>query len=435
MRLFACRACFSGLMLIFANLTAHAGDKTYLFQSISDALPKPGVGAIAEHLVALDAASLRDATSLVVNVPGSELIAEREDFESRPAGGYRWYGRIDAMNDILITSDGRRTSVTIDGTNGRWTVRPFGTGSHLLTIVDTSYVGPPDEVVEPPAPGSSEAPLETSLPSVALETDTPHGDGVSYIDFLILYTVEARDWAGGHDNIRSVAEHQIDRSNLFFANSLVPNVRYRLRHVAFSGITSEGLTAQQVLDVLTARPGLAQMRNSYGADTAILVTGPFSNFIAGIAWIQRAPGPSHRPFALGAVVLNFLSDGYVFAHEAGHILGMEHNPENSGATPATASFPWSFGHRTPLVSPAPPDPGFITIMSYFGSGGSCGSPCSRIPYFSNPDIALGPPYVGLAAGIPDQRDNARTARLIGSGNSQFYPETDVIFVGDQEYMP
>jgi hypothetical protein len=434
------RCWLAALALAVAAFDVHADTKLPLFEVISDAMPAPGAGAIAEHLVILDAAALRNATVLAINIPGYPKMVEREQFESRPGGGYLWYGRIDGMNDVLITSDGTLANIHVGGTDGRWTVRPLG-GSHLLTKIDPDYVIPPDEVAEPPAPKPPLEPIKSnsklqSETRLALPEANESGQGdIAYIDIMVLYTAEALEAAEGHAQIRNQAQHQIDLNNQIFADSLVQNVRYRLRHASFSAIT-DGLSAIGMLDALRLRPGLSQMRNAYGADTVILLNGYYSDFIAGIAFAQRNPGAAFAPNALASVTVNFTYGSYIFMHEGGHILGMEHHPDDPGAaTPQQASFPWSFGHRTPLASPAPPEPGFITIMSYFGNGGSCGTPCSRIPYFSNPEIALGPPYSGLAAGIPDQRDNARTARLIGPGNSQFYTETDVIFLGDLEYMP
>lgn len=421
------------LALALIGVQAGAQTKVDLFNSVSDPLPLPGLGALAEYLVVLDAAALRGAAAVEINIPGYHHIVVRDGFEARPGGGYRWYGRIDAMNELLITSDGRLVNVYVGGTAGRWTVRPAPLNQHLLVNVDLSFLVPPDEAVEPPPDLPAHWPAEPQRHETTAGTNTPPAEGpVSYIDLLVLYTQGARDGAGGDAQIRNFAQHQIDLSNLAFENSLVSNVRYRLRHAALSTFP-DGLHSNDALNTLTNWPALPQMRSTYGADTVFLLSESFSNFVAGIAWVQRTPGPKYAPRALAIVVWGYAANNPTFLHEGGHVLGMEHNPEDLPPT-TTASFPWSFGHRTPVAVPAPKEPGFRTIMAT-GNGGICGTPCTQVSYFSNPDVVFDEPYPGVAAGIADQRDNARTARLVGPGNSAFYPESDVIFAGDLEAMP
>jgi hypothetical protein len=76
-------------------------------------------------------------------------------------------------------------------------------------------------------------------------------------------------------------------------------------------------------------------------------------------------------------------------------MGFEHDPAN-GATPATASRPWSFGHYVDGQG----SQSFRTVMSYACPAGGC----TRRAYFSNPLVT----FNGFATGVADQRDNART---------------------------
>jgi hypothetical protein len=264
---------------------------------------------------------------------------------------------------------------------------------------------------------------DSPAPSLAGEAAT--------IDLLILYTAEARTGAGGDAQIRNFAQHLVDQSNQIFENSFVPNVRYRLRHASLTTMLDSQPSNVQ-LSALSLRTGLQDTRVAYGADGVMLLTEVFSDWAAGIAFIQRNPGPSFRPYALGIVSRHWAQWNPTFAREGGHILGMEHDLGNAGIAPELASFPWSFGHHTPYLADPSPKPGFYTVMAYYGN---CGTPCTQVMFFSNPDVILTGPHGGLAAGIVDQRDNARTARLLGPGNSQFYPETDVLFVGRMERSP
>jgi hypothetical protein len=78
-----------------------------------------------------------------------------------------------------------------------------------------------------------------------------------------------------------------------------------------------------------------------------------------------------------------------FAHELGHNMGSQHNPENgSGPT-----FPYGFGHYV--------NGSYRTVMSYVDP---CPSGCTRVAYFSNPNVI----FNGAATGINNARDNARS---------------------------
>jgi hypothetical protein len=369
--------------------------------------------------VEVDPGAARNATALTIELPDGPVTFPRTAFEMRDNGGYRWHGRVDARNELLVTSDGRHASIHIRANGERWSTHPAA-GGYRLMRTDMDATPPPDAVRQAPL---AQLPAHTQGGG-HWNPQPQEGEPVAIIDFWIMYTEGARDGAGGDEQIRNFAQHLIDVSNQAFENSHVDNVRYRLRHVSASTI-ADGQTAAATLDALYELPGLARAREAYGADTVILLTEQFTDWSAGMAYIQRTPGPEFAPFALGVVSRYWTLNDPVFTHETGHILGMEHDPDSAATPPGAGSFPWSFGHRTPAGEEPPPDPGFYTIMSYHHI--YCGTPCESLLMFSNPEVVLAPEYGGQAAGVPDQRDNSRTARLLGAGNSAFYPETDAIF--------
>jgi hypothetical protein len=70
-------------------------------------------------------------------------------------------------------------------------------------------------------------------------------------------------------------------------------------------------------------------------------------------------------------------------------MGSQHNPENgSGPT-----FPYGFGHYV--------NGSYRTVMSYVDP---CTSGCTRVAYFSNPNVI----FNGQPTGINNARDNARS---------------------------
>jgi hypothetical protein len=134
----------------------------------------------------------------------------------------------------------------------------------------------------------------------------------------------------------------------------------------------------------------AALRNAVGADmVSLLVEGGNA---CGIGYVMRNPGPGFAGSAYQVTARSCAVGNLSFAHEHGHNMGMEHDPAN-GPTPATASFPWSFGHFV--------NGSYRTVMSY---ATQCVGGCTRVPHFSNPDVL----HAGVPTGIAELRDNARS---------------------------
>ena len=105
-------------------------------------------------------------------------------------------------------------------------------------------------------------------------------------------------------------------------------------------------------------------------------------------------GAQFNAFAYNVVAQNCAIATDAFAHEFGHNLGGEHNPE-SAVLPAQASFVYSFGH---FVNGA-----FEEVMSVRRPAST-----PQILNFSNPNVFFGP----NATGIVNQRDVAQTIEML-----------------------
>lgn len=404
-----------GLMAVLFTLSGTAFAQTPLLLAIGEADVPPGVGALAQWPVVLDAASLRTADTLDLNIPGYPRTVARDSVELRANGGYRWHGKIDDLFDVLLTSDGTYVHGRVGSPTGEFVIRPLSVG-HVLQQVDPSAEPPPGEPIDPK--------LKTSpLILMPPPADAPKATQAIYtIDVMVLYTPQAREEAGGDAQIRNFAQNMIDLHNQIFINSLVHDTEYRLRHVGLINAPDPG-DSHILLDDLRQSSTVGKMRQIYGIDTVMLVVKSFTNPPSGSAYAQRQPGPGFAPYSLG-VVLHYWSEiGYTFQHEGGHILGMEHDPDDA-PPPDQVSFPWSYGHKDqPMGFDGP---GFRTVMAY---DGNCGNPCIRVPFYSQVYFkVLTEPFFGAPMGIPDHAENTRTGYVIAPGNSQFYPETDAIFV-------
>ena len=148
---------------------------------------------------------------------------------------------------------------------------------------------------------------------------------------------------------------------------------------------------------------VAALRDQYGADMVSLIVENGAGF-CGMGYVQRSVGPGFASSAFQVTARSCAVGNLSLAHEHGHNLGMEHDPAN-GPAPSSASYPWSFGHYVSGV--------YRTVMSY---PSPCG--CSRVAYFSNPNVI----YSGSPTGLVDQRDNARTANSTVSIVAAFRPK-------------
>ena len=227
------------------------------------------------------------------------------------------------------------------------------------------------------------------------------------IDTLIAYTPEVTDIVGGHDQAAAFTQLAVDLTNLTFVNS---EVDVRIRVVAFEEVESQTSNtctgAGGDLSAARANPTLQSLRQVHQADLVAVITGPGG--WCGCAYVWRNLDANFFASGYSVTRLNCAVGNMTLAHEFGHNLGMEHDPDN-GASPEIASYPFAFGHYV--------DGHFRTVMSY---NNPCEDGCIRQPHFSNPDVS----FEGVPTGLHDQRDNAEVARRIAPAISEFFIPQD-----------
>jgi hypothetical protein len=207
-------------------------------------------------------------------------------------------------------------------------------------------------------------------------------------DVMVLYTPQARAGAGGTAAIEATAQAAVDAMNLSFINSEV-DAQATLSYTGLVNYSDSGEVGDD-LSWVSSNNSVAQLRTAYGADMVALLVNTGG---CGVGFVMRNPGPGFAGAAYQVTRRSCAVGNLTFAHEFGHNMGLEHNPENSSATPVTASNPWSFGHYH--------SGSYRTVMSY---SSPCTGGCGRRQYFSNPDIQ----FNSLDTGIEGLRDNART---------------------------
>lgn len=327
----------------------------------------------------------------------------KTEIEKRSENNYTWRGKIfNTDNDVILTIiDGLMTGLIYTPDQKVYKIVPIEKGVHKIVLVDQSKF--------PECSGSLmpiESNNETTLnrvnrpnlnepiarfagfpasPNIETENIPVAEDGADKISVLVLYTPNARMEARGIAQARVHAQGSIDSTNTAYANSGI-TTRLSLAGVEEIEI-SESSDYSSMLNFIRTSSSVGAMRDSSKADlVSLIVSSNSSRSLCGLAFITA---PAN--FAFSVVNFGCAIDNLTFAHELGHNMGCNHNPENGGGGQA---FPFSFGHfqvnsyRTVLATAAPNNP--------------CGN-CNRVPQFSNPDIN----FRGLPTGT-NQRNNART---------------------------
>lgn len=128
---------------------------------------------------------------------------------------------------------------------------------------------------------------------------------------------------------------------------------------------------------------------------------------------------SYRNYAYGAVSVSPNAQNLTFAHEIGHMLGSNHDPNVQFPIGGLrAAFGFSYGYRVPLVArDIMSDPRCVDT-----TGDGIGDQCTeRVPQFANPRVDFfGTPAVsGLAT-----RDVVRTVSCLAEPSGNLYPLSD-----------
>jgi hypothetical protein len=310
------------------------------------------------------------------------MTAELDRLVDHGNGSVSWVGRIAGDPDSSVTFAASEESVagTIRTVDRLIKLLPAGNGLHVLSEV------PPED----PYPEMDPIPVAdgdlTALP--------PEGDALaaaddgSSVDVLVVYT-PASMARYGTDGIRSLINLAIAETNQAYLNSGVAT-RLRLAGTALVNYTESGSMQTDLSRVTSPTDGYMDevhaLREQFAADTVTLIEE--SSDYCGIAWLMTSLSAAFERNAFSVVYSSCATGYYSFGHELGHNMGSSHDHANA----TSALYEYSYGWQDP-------DTPFRTIMAY-----NCTTGCSRVQYFSNPDVS----YAGAPTGLADYADNARS---------------------------
>jgi hypothetical protein len=298
---------------------------------------------------------------------------------------HTWSGVIDGVEHgyvVLTLSDSALAGyVLVPGAVYR--IGYAENGRQVVEQIDPSVFPAESRPFVPALGGAGEA----RIPDAA-------ADAASRIDVMVVYTAAARSAAGGKGAIEAEVNVAIASANQAYAkNGLAQRVR-----LVFTGEVSIAESGNFSTDLITLQGNstVAALRQMKGADLVSLFTSNGANpSSCGIAYLMTSNATSFAPFGYSVVDRLCASSNLSFAHEMGHNMGAHHDPYVAGSDDTL--FPYGHGY----VNLA----GRVrTIMAYNDQCAASGFNCTRIPFFSTPNVTVS----GGAIGDASMSDNART---------------------------
>jgi peptidyl-Asp metalloendopeptidase len=317
-----------------------------------------------------DAMRLADAINLNFSAQRSVPL-EVVSVEERTPQDYSLFGRSPAGEDeATLVVQGSTVVGTIRSGGELYRVRPLGGGMQALIRVDQGAF-PPDH---PPEYEELEE-QQDQLRRAPVRSQNLRDSCAEYTA-IVAYTPAAAAEAGDIDALIQLA---LDETNQGYGNSAV-NTSIALAHKYQTNYTESGDMALDRDRFRIQNDGFMDeihaLRDQFAADVALLITG--SGNFCGIAADIYADADT----AFAVVGQNCATGYYSFAHEVGHLQGARHNPE-ADPTPTPFSYGHGFFHQ--------PDQ-WRTIMSY-----ACPAGCTRLDYWSNPNVDYNQVAMGTAA--------------------------------------
>jgi len=404
------RRCSRGLLAVSLLLVATAAEGQRFVSLASAADERSAAARAAGTAIVVDQDLVRsDPQRLELQgTDGRILVAERSLFEDRGDGNVMWAGRFPGANYdsvVLTVQDGHLQGMFAEPDRVAHWIRAGRDGQGWL---DQPVARGPAGGAEFCAGGLVSSSPGTGAAAGALRADPPtritNESNHDRIDILALYTVQAAEaWESfGYGTPRASIQAAMDFLALVFRNNSMP-VGVHLVHVAEAPAALDG--ARSLLNRLSDLREVAELRAAHGADMVHLFTGeaPRELGYCGIAWLLTRAGERDEwsnAYGVTTAECSFPAQegtypyfGQVFAHEIGHGLGANHDPNNTGISRDVAVRPWAFGHfdidTVPTVE---------TIMSYRSY-----IPRQWVPFFSSVRIRPN----GWTIGREGERENER----------------------------
>ncbi len=357
----------------------------------------------------LDTIGLFELPDFKIELPGLDnLYAIKDKVENNRFNGQNWTGDVFFVDPYgfesgvqgrayFVEKNGEITGV-INTADEMIQVFPDGAGGQIIIRSDHDDLAPEGEPVRDESGAQSQGAAAAPIVGGRIDGESPASMADPYtID--VMYVVTPATEAAVAD-VQTLIELSLTTGNDVLENSLIP-VRLRWVGTHYTPNYQEtDLMSPSLHDMRNTNDGYMDevhgVRETLGADLVMLVSHA-SNY-CGLAYLD-----ADTSLAFSAVFHGCMSS-YTPIHELGHNLGADHDLDNGYNT----EYDFGYGLQNDTTEPY-----WRTVMSY-----ACdGVLCSRIPYFSTPELT----YNDIPLGDPETQDNARVLRVRAAEVAGFNP--------------
>jgi len=370
----------------------------------------------SNRYVEIDSTALRNESTLILNLfDNIKLTAIIERIDERTSNNLTFFGKIEnePISQIIIVLKQDRVTGNIKYQDKVYHIRWMGANVHSVAEVDWKAMpvgGPPVAMAESYAINDNSPEIQAGSVAGA-STD----DG-STIDVMVAYTQAAASMG----DIQSEIQLAIDDINQAMINSSV-SLTFRLVHTVMVDYNETGIALTDLNRLGSSgdgfMDGIADLRNTYGADLVALVTETMNKW-GGLGQMNSSTPNESRAFHV--TIRQALTYG-TFAHEVGHNLGMHHEKAQDATGGA-----YSYSHGYVDLTNR-----FKTIMSYGTQCGVAGFYCTSINYYSSAPSS-GVTYNGHIIGDAVNADNRLTVLNTKLAISRFRQSKSASEIGNIE---
>ena len=413
-----------------------ATDPAPLFRAQSAARQARGIGlddvsVVRQRAVAIDLDPVGGTRGALPPAPRLRLsLFDDVDlvaaFQRVEAGrhGTAWIGTIEGepLSQVVLAVVAGEMTGSIVMPGRAYDVQPAGGGVHLVREIDDRLtLG--DGVVQVGGDAAEER-RGAAAPAAGDQAGYPSAsDDPGFIDVLVVYTSEVKSKRGGEASTLSMIDAAVAEANQAYQNSQI-GTRLRLVGTAEVDYAGSGDLGSDLSAIRSTSDGrmdeIHALRNALGADLVSLVVETDPKY-CGMAYVLTNPSSSSSASSAFSVVRRSCMTSYTFAHELGHNLGLQHDWY---MTASAGAYRYSHAHIDP-------DGGFRTIMSYPDLCSALGRFCTRIAYFSNPNVRSANRPIGVPEGTntgctpgsttnpPCDAENARSISNVAQAVANF----------------
>jgi peptidyl-Asp metalloendopeptidase len=342
------------------------------------------------EFIQFDFNKLKIGDSLILEFGDKNYMVIEEKLIIRNVNNFSWFGRNSENEGNIIISV---LNDDIQGiiTNGIeiYKIETISHKEYAIIKIDQSELQ--EKCYKLSNLGNTVKSISTTIPNLDLIQETnienlqPLFKSVTTyeckIRILVMYTPAAE---ASVSNIKNTIQLAIDESNQSFANSNV-NYEFELAYVEETNYTEVDIETDLdrfVTDGDGYMDEIHDLRETYSADVCVLIND--DAYWCGLA--NTILATESEAFCV-VKAYNCATGYYSFAHEIGHLLGCRHDTYIDNSTS-----PFAYGHGFVNVTDR-----WRTIMAYNDECIANGVNCTRLQYWSNPNITYGGDAMGTTA--------------------------------------